>query len=251
MTLSGIADFIRSKKITCSAVIVAAGSSQRFGGDKLMACLMGTPVIAYSISAFQYCDYIKEIILVTSPERLTEMEQLCAGNSFSKVTKIVIGGATRVESALSGISECDPETKLIAVHDGARPLVTADVINRAVELAFSHKAAAPAVPARDTVKVAPNMTVSETPDREAVYLIQTPQVFSPVIIKGALTNALTKGLKVFDDASAVEALGFPVYLSEGSEENIKITSPLDIKFAETILKQRRDRFISEREGDAQ
>lgn len=248
MSLSGIADFIREKKINCSAVIVAAGNSQRFGEDKLTACLKGIPVLAYSISVFQYCEYIKEIILVTTPEKLMELEKLCSENGYDKVTKIVIGGSTRVESALSGISECSPGAKLIAVHDGARPLVTEDVVNSVIECAFAHRAAVPAVPARDTVKIAQSGVVYSTPDREEVYQIQTPQVFSPVIIKGALTNALTKGLKVFDDASAVETLGFPVYLSQGSEENIKITSPLDIRLAETILDERKLRFSQSKES---
>lgn len=240
MFLSKISDFMRSGKIDCSVVIVAAGASRRFGGDKLSEELFGTPVLAYSLAVFQCCGYVREIVVVVSEDKLMETARLCDEQGFDKVSKIVIGGLTRLESALSGVSECRADAGLIAIHDGARPLVSLDVINAAIECADAHKAAAPAIPSRDTVKIAPKGIVSQTPDRENTYCIQTPQVFDPVIIKGALTNALTKEIKVFDDASAVEALGFPVYLSEGSEENIKITSPLDLKLAEIILTQRKN-----------
>lgn len=239
MSLFGISDFIRSKAIKCSAVVVAAGSSERFGSDKMMAPLLGTPVLAYSLMVLDACDYVTEIVVVTAVERIEAVAKLCDDYNIAKVTKIVCGGQTRLESALSGVSETDRDANLIAIHDGARPLVTADIVSDAIECAFSHRAAAAAVPSKDTVKVAKNGTVLATPDRSSVYSIQTPQVFEPNIIKGALTDALIKDRSFTDDASAVEALGFNVYLTMGSEENIKITTPLDIKLAETILKNRR------------
>ncbi len=248
MFLSKITNAIRSQKIHCSAVIVAAGNSQRFGHDKLMAPLLGVPVIAYSLSVFQECDYVDEIVLVVSEENLLEMAQVCDANNFYKVSKVLIGGRTRVESALCGASECSPGSNLIAIHDGARPLVTPDVINKCIEGALLHMAAVPAVASRDTIKIGTKHFVKETPDREDAFIVQTPQVFEPTIVKGALTNALSKNLKVFDDASAVEALGVPVYITEGSEENIKITTPLDLKLAEIILMQRRERLLCESEA---
>lgn len=239
MFLPKISNLIRSAKIDCSVVVVAAGSSDRFGADKMLAPLLGTPVIAYSLAVFQCCGYVKEIVVVVPDGKLETIAQLCDEQGFTKVSKIVLGGATRVESALSGASECRADAGLIAIHDGARPLVSLNVINRAIECAQVYRAAVPAIASRDTVKIAPKGVVSSTPDRREAFSAQTPQVFDPVIIKGALTNALSHDLTVFDDASAVEALGFPVYISEGSEENIKITTPLDLKLAETILTQRK------------
>lgn len=229
-------------KNSCSCVILAAGSSERFGEDKLLTELCGVPVIAYSISAFQYSDCVKEIVLVTAEDKLMEFAKLCDENGYYKVTKIVIGGNTRLESALSGASECNPNARLIAVHDGARPLVSVDVIDNAITCALAHNAAVPAIPSKDTIKIVKDGKVLETPDRASVYQIQTPQVFLPEILKGALTNALRNELTITDDASAAELLGFPVYLSEGSEENIKITTPLDIKLAEAILSERKRRW---------
>ena len=239
MALNAISHTIRKSKIKCSAVIVAAGASQRFGEDKIMAKLLGTPVLAYSLMVFDACDYVSEIIVVTTEDKLVAVSELCDEYNIKKVGKIVLGGATRVESALSGVSEADPSATLIAIHDGARPLVSPQVVASAIENAFSHRCAVAAVPAKDTVKIASGKYVGETPERKSAFCVQTPQVFEPVIIKGALTDAMVKELPITDDASAVEALGFSVFLSPGSEENIKITTPLDMKLAETILLSRR------------
>ncbi|NLW65788.1 MAG: 2-C-methyl-D-erythritol 4-phosphate cytidylyltransferase [Clostridiales bacterium] len=239
MFFSGISGFIRSKKIRCSAVVVAGGSAERFGSDKIMAPLMETPVLAYSLMVFNACEYVTEIVVVAAPGKIEEIAELCDDYNIQKVTKVVVGGATRAESALSGVSETSSSSNLIAIHDGARPLVTQEVVKSAIECAFHHKAAVAAVPARDTVKIVPSKTVLSTPKRSQVYSVQTPQVFEPNIIKGALTDALMKELPITDDASAVEALGFNVFLSQGSEENIKLTTPLDMKLAETILLSRR------------
>ena len=229
------------KKIYCSAVVVAAGSGTRFGCDKMFVPLSGVPVLAYSLATLENCSYITEIIVVSELNKITDVAELCKQYKINKVSKIVCGGATRLESALSGISEVNDNSNLIAIHDGARPLVTKSIVESTIEAAFKFKAAIPGVSTKDTVKVAYNSFVSETPDRSSVFGVQTPQVFIPELIKGALTDALQKNIEIFDDASAVEALGFPVYISEGSEENIKITTPLDLRIAETILTARRER----------
>ena len=229
-----------NKDISCSAVIVAAGSSSRFGSDKLFAPLSGIPVLAYSLSIFEACKYVSEIIVVTESEKITEIAELCEAFKISKATKIICGGATRLESALSGVSETDKRCKLIAVHDGARPLVTMDIIENTILSAFKHKAAIPVIASKDTIKIVSGSFISETPDRASAFCAQTPQVFVPELIKGALTNALQNDIAVFDDASAVENLGFYVCVTEGSEENIKITTPMDLKFAECILASRRE-----------
>lgn len=240
MSLSAIV----KKRIKCSAVIVAAGSSTRFGSDKLFATLCGIPVLAYSLTTFEGCGYISEIIVVTESEKITEVAELCDRFNISKATKVVVGGATRLESALSGVSETDKKCDLIAIHDGARPLITAKIIEDAIEGAYKYKAAVPAVPARDTVKILSGAFATETPDRASVWCAQTPQVFVPELIKGALTNALQKGIVVSDDASAAELLGFSIFVTEGSEENIKLTTPLDLKIAECILASRRERAFA-------
>lgn len=229
------------KNIKCSAVIVAAGSSSRFGSDKLFAPLSGIPVLAYSLTTFEACKYISEIVIVTESEKITRVAELCERYNISKATKIVCGGATRLESALSGVSETDKHCDLIAIHDGARPLVTAKIIEDAIESAFKFKAAVPVVPSKDTIKIVANSFVTETPDRSSSFGAQTPQVFVPELIKGALTNALQNNIAVFDDATAAENLGFSVCVTQGSEENIKITTPLDLKFAECILNSRKEK----------
>ena len=231
------------KKINCSAVIVAAGSSTRFGNDKLFEPLCDIPVLAYSLMTFENCKYIEEIIVVTESEKIEKVAELCDRYNINKVTKVVIGGSTRLESALSGVSETNKKCDLIAVHDGARPLVTTKIIEDAIEGAYKYKAAVPGIPARDTVKILTGAFATETPDRASVWCAQTPQVFIPELIKGALTNALQKGIAVSDDASAAEMLGFSIFVTGGSEENIKITTPLDLKFAECVLASRRDRAV--------
>ncbi len=233
--------FLSKNTSICSAVVLAAGSSTRFGEDKLSALLSGVPVLAYSLSVLESSDYIHEIVVVTESEKILPVAELCDRYHISKVTKVVCGGATRLESALSGASETAPSAKLIAIHDGARPLVTRQLIDETIKAALRYQAALPAIPARDTVKLLSGDFVSETPERANVVCVQTPQVFVPELIKGALTNALQKGLTVSDDASAAELLGFPVYITQGSEENIKITTPQDLMLAECILAARRER----------
>ena len=234
-------NFSDKKKISCSAVIVAGGSSQRFGSDKLSALLSGIPVLAYSLTIMEACKYVTEIIVVTESEKITTVAELCDRYNITKTTKIVCGGETRLESALSGVSETDNRSNLIAIHDGARPLVTTEIIEKTIECAFENKAAIPSINSRDTIKIVSGSIVAETPERDSVFAVQTPQVFLPELIKGALTNALQKGIAVSDDALSVEILGFPVCITEGSEENIKITTPLDLKICETILEARKRR----------
>ncbi len=232
------------KKINCSAVIVAAGASTRFGGDKLFAPLCGEPVLAYSLMSFEACRYVDEIVVVTDSEKIVQVAELCESYNIVKVRKIVCGGATRLESALSGVSEASVNCDLIAIHDGARPLVTQKIIEDTIEAAIKYRAAVPAVPVRDTIKLLHSGFVFETPDRASTFAAQTPQVFVPELIRGALTDALQKGLTVSDDASAIELLGHPVCVTEGSEENLKLTTPLDLQFAQCILAARRERGLA-------
>lgn len=223
----------------CSAVIVAAGSSERMGSDKLMMKLGELPVLVRTLKAFQASPLVDEIIVVTKMEKLQEIADLCKEYGIEKVNRVIAGGRTRTESALAGVSEVQPAAKLIAIHDGARPLVSEDLILRTVHAAAEHMAAAPAVKCVDTLKaVDENGCMIGTVDRETTVRIQTPQVFRAEIIKGALTKAVEKGITLTDDCAAAEMMGVHAKTVLGDEDNIKITTPRDLLFAAEILKER-------------
>lgn len=220
----------------CGAVIVAAGTASRMGGiDKVMAELDGEPMIARTVRTFQNCDAISEIVVVTRPDLIVPIMSLCAG--FDKVKAVVAGGASRQESVKLGLNALSNRVQLVAVQDGARPLVSDEVIDRTVRAAHSYGAAAPAVPVKDTIKVAQGGLVASTPDRSQLRAVQTPQVFDFDLLRGALKKAEAENLTVTDDCSAVEQMGMSVKLVEGDERNIKITTPLDLKMAALLLEE--------------
>ena len=223
----------------CSAVIVAAGSSQRMGSDKLMHNLGIMPVLARTLLAFQDCELVDEIVVVTRMEKIVEVAALCKKYRIEKASKVISGGATRMESALAGVSEVKKRARLIAIHDGARPLVSVNLIEKTVRAAAQYKAAVPAIKSVDTLKlVEDGETVTGSLDRELVLRVQTPQVFEADLIKGALTFAAEKKLPLTDDCSAVERMGVKPHIVPGEEDNIKLTTPRDILFAAAILKDR-------------
>lgn len=228
----------KEHRIFCTAVVPAAGSSTRMGEDKLLLPLGEIPVILRSLRALEDSPYITEIILVARGERIVLLSQLCRDAALTKVTKVVVGGESRTDSVLAGLREADPRAELIAIHDGARPLVTAEIIAAAVEKAAERGAAAPAVPVKDTVKRAVDGVVTATPDRAELFAVQTPQVFEHGLILGALEKAKQDGAALTDDCAAVERIGMPVCLTEGSYENIKLTTPEDLAVAEAILERR-------------
>lgn len=220
----------------CGAVIVAAGSASRMGGiDKVMAPLGGEPMIVHTVRAFQNCDAIREIVIVTREDLLVPIMDLC--HAFSKVQAVVVGGDSRQASVSRGIGALSEKTKLVAVQDGARPLISGEVIDRTVRAAHTFGAAAPAVPVKDTVKVVTGGVVSQTPDRNTLRAVQTPQVFDLDLLKGALEKAEKDGAAITDDCSAVERLGMSVKIVEGDERNIKVTTPLDLKIAMLLLEE--------------
>lgn len=223
----------------CTAIIVAAGNSQRMGRDKIMMPLGDRPVIAHTLAAFQKCEHIDEIIVVTKFERLQEIADICNDYKIDKTSKIVRGGRTRAESALLGVSEANDRSTLIAIHDGARPFVSTALIDRAVNSAKVNHAVAPAVYSTDTVRIVNTKgVVVSTPNRDTVAFIQTPQVFDADLIKSALTKAVEKNMRITDDCSAVEALGVKVTVVAGEQTNIKLTSSTDTYLAEKILADR-------------
>ena len=218
----------------CGAVIVAAGSASRMGGiDKVMAPLRGEPMIVRTVRAFQSCDAIKEIIIVTREDLIRPISALCA--RMDKVKAVVAGGTSRQESVWLGLNALSKDVKLAAIHDGARPLISQAVIDRTVRAAHSYGAAAPAIPVKDTVKVVKSGLVFATPDRATLQAVQTPQVFDFDLLRGALRKAEEEKASLTDDCSAVERLGMSVKIVEGEERNLKITTPMDLKIAEMLL----------------
>ena len=218
----------------CGAVIVTAGTASRMGGiDKVMASLGGEPMILRTVRAFQNCDVIREIVVVTRPDLILPIMQLCA--PFEKVKAVVAGGATRADSVQAGMNALSCKSGLVAVQDGARPLVTWQLIDRVVRAAHTYGAAAPAIPVKDTIKIAEGGIVKTTPDRSTLRAVQTPQVFDCDLLQGALQKARSDKAAITDDCSAVERIGFGVKIVEGDEKNIKITTPIDLRIAEVLL----------------
>ena len=221
---------------TCGAVIVAAGSASRMGGiDKVMAQLQGEPMIARTVRTFQECDAISEIVIVTREDLIIPISNLC--KDIPKVKTVVVGGKSRQESVHLGLNALSNKVKLAAVHDGARPLITWQVIDRTVRAANTYGAAAPAIPVKDTIKIVEGRVVKNTPDRSTLFAVQTPQVFDFDLLRGALKKAQQDGSQVTDDCSAVELMGFKVKIVEGDERNIKVTTPMDLKIAEMLLEE--------------
>ena len=220
----------------CGAVIVAAGSASRMGGiDKVMAPLGGEPMIVKTVRAFQQCDAIREIVVVTRPDLLVPIMDLCA--SMEKVRAVVAGGSSRQASVSLGLNALSEKVKLAAIQDGARPFVTWQLIDRVVRAAHSFGAAAPAIPVKDTIKEVTGGVVKQTPDRSTLFAVQTPQVFDFDLLRAALKKAEQENAQVTDDCSAVERMGMSVKIVEGDERNIKVTTPLDLKIAELLLEE--------------
>ena len=226
----------------CTALVAAAGSSNRMGGvNKLLQPLDGVPVLVRTLTALQMAERVDEIIIATREEDLVEISHLCHTYGIKKCKKVIRGGETRGHSVLQAAYEAAPETTLLAVQDGARPLVTADLIDDCIRAAERCGAAAPAVAVKDTIKtVNGEEAVTGTPDRSALRAVQTPQVFDADLLKAALQSALEHEVPITDDCSAVERLGKTVFLIPGSEENLKITTPVDLVIAEAILREREE-----------
>ena len=235
--------FREAQRPRCTALVAAAGSSTRMGGiNKLLQPLDGVPVLVRTLTALQRAGRIDEIVVAAREEDVVEISRLCRTYGITKCAKVVRGGESRTHSVLLAALEARPDAELLAVQDGARPLVTPELIDAVAEAAARTAAAAPAVPVKDTVKVVrADGTVDRTLDRDALRAVQTPQIFEASVLKAALQSALEAGAAVTDDCYAVERLGKRVYLVEGDEENLKITTPVDLLLAEAILKDREER----------
>lgn len=240
--MAGLLSLFKKKKsgeAKCSAVIVSAGLARRMGGvDKVLAPLGELPVLVHTLYAFQDCAAVDEVILVAREDLVVEVSRLCKEFNLNKVKKVIVGGKERIHSVQAGLREVDPEAELIAIHDGARPLVTQEIIRDAVTRAALTGAAAPAVPLTDTVKRTEDGLAVETVDRSQLWAVQTPQVFEAGLIKAAVQKAIDDGELLTDDCGAVERMGMKITLTSGSPENIKITTPLDLILGEAILQAR-------------
>ena len=231
----------KQKDPHCSVVVVAAGSSERMGADKMLMTLGAKPVIIRTLMAFQKSPLVDDIVVVTRPEKIMGLADMIKLYDISKVTQVISGGATRMESALAGVSAVKKGARLIAIHDGARPLVTQDLIARVVNAANEYMAAVPAVRSVDTLEqIDGNGVITGGVDRDSVVRVQTPQVFETSAIRSALQAAMAQNLPLTDDCSAAEYAGLQVRLTAGSEENLKITVPSDLVLAEAILQGRDD-----------
>lgn len=243
----GTADVLRAaagkvKYQRTSAVIVAAGSSTRMGGvDKQFLELGGMPVIARTVKAFEDCPAISEIILMTKKESVLRLTELCRKYGFKKVKEIAEGGDTRQGSVFKGLLLIDDSSKFIAIHDGARCIITSEQIEEIVRVAHIYKAACAATRATDTVKFSEGGAfISETLDREKVWLAQTPQVFDADLYRAATYLAGEANFKATDDCMLAEHMKFnQVKLVECGKYNMKITTPDDVIIAEAILASRK------------
>ena len=211
------------------------------GINKLLEPLDGIPVLVRTLTALERAQRVDSIVIATREEDLITVSQLCKTYGITKCKKVIRGGEDREHSVLLAALEADPDTELLAVQDGARPLVSPDLIDRVIEAAQRCGAAAPAVPVKDTVKtVREDGAVEETLERSRLRAVQTPQVFEASLLKAALQAALEEGAALTDDCSAVERLGKVVYLIEGEETNLKITTPTDLILAEALLAAEED-----------
>jgi len=216
-------------------VIVAAGESRRMGGtDKMLARLGGRPLLAWAVRPFQQSHLVDQIVVVVSTGNHRQCQAVITGRQWSKVSRCCLGGRRRQDSVAAGLSHLE-RCDWVIIHDGARPLVTVELIERGLEAAGETGAAVAAVPVTDTVKIAgEDRTVLQTLPRQNLWAVQTPQVFRYGIITEAYRRA---GDDVTDDASLVEQAGYPVRLYPGAYDNIKVTTPADLALAEALVKR--------------
>ena len=249
-TAHKIAEIIRAArgkpgiKNFTSAVILAAGSSTRMGTDqtKQFIELDGMPIIARTLMEFEKSSYISEIIIVAKEDEMDMYQSFPETYNLIKPLKVVAGGQTRQESARIGSDIVSDKAKYICIHDGARCLVTPELIERACRNAYIHGNALLAIKATDTVKIGDKSAfVESTPERKFAWQAQTPQVFKVNAYRAAAYVARDDKFEATDDASMLEHIRIPVKLCEGSRENIKITEPCDILFARAILESRKER----------
>jgi len=221
-----------------TAILVAAGDSRRMGFDKLFATLADRPVVAYAMRAFECSRCIDDIIVVAREDRHAEIKAIVRDENLKKLRSIIPGGKHRQDSVRAGLDQLDAMARYVAIHDAARPLITAEQIERVFEQCRIHDAASLAEPISDTLKYAdPEFFVTSPVDRHQLYAMQTPQIFERRLIEDAYRAVYEESASVTDEVSAVERLGRKVILVPNKDLNFKITYPRDLALAEFILKQ--------------
>ncbi|SHJ36618.1 2-C-methyl-D-erythritol 4-phosphate cytidylyltransferase [Geosporobacter subterraneus DSM 17957] len=226
-----------------SAIILAAGKGARMKAElnKQYLVLKDKPIIAHTLTVFENCSLIDEIILVINPEE----KEICKKRilerfKYKKITQLVSGGSERQESVHNGLNAVDQRAEIVLIHDGARPLVTSKIIERCVQGAKAYGAVSAGVPIKETIKImTKDRFVQYTPKREDVWITQTPQAFRIDIIREAHDFAIRHEVLGTDDAMLVEHMGAKVKMVEGDYENLKITTPEDLIAAEAILGYKR------------
>jgi 2-C-methyl-D-erythritol 4-phosphate cytidylyltransferase len=217
----------------CAAIIVASGSSRRMGFDKLAAAIRGTPVLVHSVRAFMAAKEITRVIVVCPEERF----RLLAGEAFPKPLERVDGGDQRQDSVANGLAALGPDDLLVAVHDGARPLVRPESIDACIAAARQHGASTLAHAVTDTLKRADaEQFARSSVDRSDLWAMETPQVFRTSLLREAYAAVAERQLAVTDEVSALEAIGVPTKLVTSLFPNPKITVPADIPLATALLK---------------
>jgi 2-C-methyl-D-erythritol 4-phosphate cytidylyltransferase len=222
-----------------SAIIVAAGDSRRMGFDKLFATIAGRPVIAHTIHAFERAGCVDEIIMVAREDRLAEIKKIVRDETLKKVRSIISGGKHRQDSVRAGLDHLEATARYVAIHDAARPLITAEQIERVFEQCRIHSAASLAEPINDTLKYADSEFFVTSPvDRHQLYAMQTPQIFERRLIEDGYRAVYAENASVTDEVSAVERLGRKVVLVPNTDLNFKITYPRDLALAEFVIHER-------------
>jgi 2-C-methyl-D-erythritol 4-phosphate cytidylyltransferase len=231
----------KSPQMKTVAIIAAAGKGARMAATvpKILVQVGQRPILAHTLSAFESARQVVEVVLVVAePLMAAVAEEVVGAYGFQKVSKIISGGATRQESVYAGLQVLNQTWQLVAIHDGARPLITPELIDLAIEQAAQHQAVAVAVRPKDTIKRGEGGYLLATLDRSKLWQIQTPQVFRYDLILSAHQRALREGSQATDDASLVEALGEKVFVVEGRYDNIKVTTPGDLTYVEMVLRRR-------------
>jgi 2-C-methyl-D-erythritol 4-phosphate cytidylyltransferase len=222
-----------------TAIIVAAGSSRRMGSDKLFETIAGKPVLAHTIGAFENAKSVSQIIVVAREDRHRDLEKLVRGQNWKKIQSVVAGGEHRQDSVRAGLEQLSENARYVAVHDAARPLVTAEQIERVYQACREQGAAALADPITDTLKRADvDLVVSESVDRHQLFAMQTPQIFARELLIEAYETVTAKNILITDEVSAVEYLGRNIVLVPNEDFNFKITYPRDFPLAEFVIQQR-------------
>ncbi|WP_378957011.1 2-C-methyl-D-erythritol 4-phosphate cytidylyltransferase [Pelosinus sp. sgz500959] len=236
-----------------TAIIVAAGRGKRMNSDinKVFILLGDQPILLHSVLTFSACTEVDNIVVVAAPDEVEDVESLLSTLPEIKGWQVVAGGCERQYSIANALKIVPQSTDLILVHDGARPLVSKPCINRVIQVAREQKAAVAAVAVKDTIKVVDEHgSVIDTPARNTLWSIQTPQGFTAELLRQAYDRAEKDGYLGTDDASLVERLGVDVKIVVGSYDNIKVTTPEDLTIAEALIKQEDTRCNNKkREGE--